>query len=113
MSAKYAVTQHLPMLATAKGYLRTTRFKLMFASANSQVRALKGLPSTNEPPPEPPTWMAIHEFESEDVDLAALKELTTTPWTEKIRDNRTKAIYSYYKLVSVFGEGDWFYDVEM
>jgi len=26
---------------------------------------LKGLPTTNEPAPEPPTWQAVHEFSAE------------------------------------------------
>ena len=38
------------------------RFKLLYARTNAQSRALKGLPTTDEPHPEPSTWLAMHEF---------------------------------------------------
>ncbi|KAL1797749.1 hypothetical protein ACET3X_004355 [Alternaria dauci] len=43
-------------------YIRTVRFKLLYARTNAQSRALKGLPTTDEPHPEPATWLAMHEF---------------------------------------------------
>ncbi|CAN9238468.1 hypothetical protein CC77DRAFT_702321 [Alternaria alternata] len=43
-------------------YIRSVRFKLLYARTNAQSRALKGLPTTDEPHPEPSTWLAMHEF---------------------------------------------------
>jgi len=50
------------MLSDAKNYIRTMYFKLIYARTNAQSRAFKGLPTTDEPPPEPSTWLAVHEF---------------------------------------------------
>ncbi|KAG9191061.1 hypothetical protein G6011_09149 [Alternaria panax] len=43
-------------------YIRTLRFRLLYARTNAQSRALKGLSTTDEPHPEPSTWLAMHEF---------------------------------------------------
>lgn len=50
-------------VSRGKGYLRTIRFRLLYARSNAQSRALKGLPTNDEPHPEPSTWLAVHEFE--------------------------------------------------
>ncbi|KAH7067422.1 hypothetical protein BKA63DRAFT_582293 [Paraphoma chrysanthemicola] len=46
-------------------YVRTLTFRLQYARTNAQSRALKGLPTTDEPCPEPSSWLALHEFEEE------------------------------------------------
>jgi hypothetical protein len=101
----------LPFLSKYEGYLRTTRFKLADARANPQSRALKGLSTTDEPAPTPPVWLALHEFEVDDVDMGKIKELTTSPWTTKIHQNRKEAKFNTYRLVAEFGEKDWFHGV--
>jgi hypothetical protein len=104
--------QHLDQLATAPGYVRTTRFKLVFSRSNAQSRALKGLSVTsNEPQPKPPTYLALHEFESEDIDLASLKTLTDTEWTKKIHDNAETALHPVYKIAKTHGKGEWFHKI--
>jgi hypothetical protein len=100
------------LIAKAKGYLRTTRFKLAYARNNAQSRALKGLPTTDEPAPEPPTWLALHEFEVDDINMGEIKDLTASPWTAKIHQNRKTGIFNVYRTIAVFGDGDWFYGQE-
>jgi hypothetical protein len=47
-------------------YQRSLRFRLLLARTNAQSRILKGLAAaTDEPAPEPPTWLQIHEFSAE------------------------------------------------
>ncbi|OAA57403.1 Dimeric alpha-beta barrel [Niveomyces insectorum RCEF 264] len=102
--------EHLDQLSKAPGYLRTTRFKLVFSRSNAQSRALKGLPVTsNEPVPNPPTWLALHEFATEDVDLGQLKDLTDTAWTRKIEQNSERRDYPIYKIAKTHGKGEWFH----
>lgn len=57
--------KQIDTLSQQDGYIRTLRFKLLFARTNAQSRALKGLPTTDEPYPEPSAWLAVHEFSEE------------------------------------------------
>ncbi|KAH8675716.1 hypothetical protein BX600DRAFT_507931 [Xylariales sp. PMI_506] len=109
---KWYREEHLGLLSKAAGYLRTTRYKLSYARTNAQSRVLKGLATESEAGPEPPTWLAIHEFEVEDVDLAALGPLTASPWTTKIHAERKLGIFRHYKLVNSFAGGEFFNGVE-
>jgi hypothetical protein len=45
-----------------KGYVRTLLFGLQYARTNAQSRKLKGLPTADEPSPEPSTHLAMYEF---------------------------------------------------
>lgn len=50
-------------LAKCAGYSRTSSFDLRYARTNAESRKLKGLPASDEPSPEPSTWLAMHEFD--------------------------------------------------
>ncbi|KAI4665556.1 uncharacterized protein J4E78_003018 [Alternaria triticimaculans] len=54
--------KQISTLETSPQYMRTLRFKLLYARTNAQSRVFKGLPTTDEPHPEPSTWIAMHEF---------------------------------------------------
>ncbi|KAK7923908.1 hypothetical protein PG985_005962 [Apiospora marii] len=95
--------EHLRLIATYEGYLRTTRYKLAFSAQ---------LPPSAEDEAKPPVWLALHEFETETVDLDKLRELTATEWTDKIHET-TKGIYVMYKLAKAFGTQDLFHGVEV
>lgn len=72
---------YLPALAKVPGYLRTTRYELKYARSNDQSRRFKGLSSTGAPPPKRPTWLAIHEFSTDEgvseADLAKVQGSAT------------------------------------
>lgn len=108
---KWYREEHLVLLSKATGYLRSTRFKLAFARTNAQSRALKGLPTTDEPPPTPPAWLTIHEFEVEAPDMLEMKRLTASPWTDRIYEGRKLGVFNTFKLLAEFGEKDWFQGV--
>ncbi|KAF2011497.1 hypothetical protein BU24DRAFT_323263, partial [Aaosphaeria arxii CBS 175.79] len=57
--------QQINTVSKTPNYVRTLRLKLLYARTNAQSRALKGLPTTDEPAPEPPTWQVVHEFSAE------------------------------------------------
>lgn len=105
--------QHLERLAKVEGYLRTTRFKLVYARSNAQSRALKGLPATDEPLPEPPTWLALHEFSTDKLDMARLKDATDSEWSERIYKNLKVADIPIYNIAKAHGKEDWFHGVEL
>jgi hypothetical protein len=108
--------QCCPSLQKHAGYLRTTRFKLAYSRNNQQSRALKGLSSaTDDAPPPPGTWLALHEFdcEPEQANVEELEQLTSGPWAEKINAGLERREISVFRLANEFGEKDWFYGVEV
>jgi hypothetical protein len=78
--------QQQDIISKLPGYQRTTFYKLLYARTNAQSRALKGLPTTDEAPPEPPTLQAIHEFDRV-VKLDEVKEVKETEQAKKILKN--------------------------
>ena len=98
--------QHIPAATSVKGYIRTILYHLQYARTNAQSRALKGLPTTDAPAPEPPTWLAMHEFE-EVISLPA--ELENTPNAEKVLGRAKKVEKNVYRLVKALGS-QWFHD---
>ncbi|KXJ97265.1 hypothetical protein Micbo1qcDRAFT_229974 [Microdochium bolleyi] len=89
--------EHLPQLAQAEGYLRSTRYKLVWGRNNETSRAFKGRESDNGAPApaakqQLPEWLALHEFETDEVDVAELRRLTGTEWTNKIFANSEQAM---------------------
>ncbi|KAF2489793.1 hypothetical protein BU16DRAFT_622403 [Lophium mytilinum] len=98
--------EQIKELSKAKGYMRSTRFKLLYARSNAQSRALKGLPTTDTPPPEPPTRMVLHEF-SEEPDSGIRDKLRTDKSNKIVADAKeTEAIL--YKLVVAHGRKNFF-----
>ncbi|KAJ4290561.1 hypothetical protein N0V90_010778 [Kalmusia sp. IMI 367209] len=58
--------QQAKTVSKLEKYQRSLRFRLLHARTNAQSRILKGLSAaTDEPAPEPPTWMQIHVFSAE------------------------------------------------
>ncbi|KAI2484708.1 hypothetical protein Ptr902_03648 [Pyrenophora tritici-repentis] len=72
--------QQTSILSQSPHFIRTLRYKLLYARTNAQSRALKGLPTTDEPHPEPCTWLAIHEFSRSPDRIRA--DLNSEPETE-------------------------------
>ncbi|ORY15278.1 hypothetical protein BCR34DRAFT_478161 [Clohesyomyces aquaticus] len=81
-------------------YLRTTRYRLLYARSNAQSRKLKGLPTTDEPAPEPPTWWAIHEFSAE--PSSAARDSVDAEPSEVLTKAKQKELH-VYKLEKAHG----------
>jgi hypothetical protein len=81
-----SLRQHLNIISKLPGYQRSTYYKLLYARTNAQSRALKGLPTTDAAPPEPPTLQVIHEFDRV-VKLDELKEMKETAKAKKILEH--------------------------
>lgn len=100
--------EQISQLAKTKGYIRTLRFHLQYARTNAQSRALKGLPRTDEPHPDPPIWLAIHEFQDapEDSVVTGLEQDTV----QALAKNDWGATHEVHlwKLETVHGEGKFF-----
>jgi len=103
------------MISKTPHYIRTLRFKLLYARANSLSRALKGLPTTDEPHSEPSTWLAIHEFATlpEETLLESVKSYAETILNELgIIEvwGKVESDMHVWKVDSVHGEGKFFDD---
>jgi hypothetical protein len=86
-------------------YLRTVRFRLQYARTNAQSRKLKGLPTTDEPAPEPPTWQAVHEFTAEPPQIVVDKVKGDSSTVLKAAKQNEVNVY---KLAKVHGGGKFF-----
>lgn len=69
--------QHLDMISMCRGYLRTTRYKLMADTPFNKRDAGKELPQ----------YLAIHEYETTDFPADQLKVVVGTQWSKKVIGN--------------------------
>lgn len=97
-------------IALVPGYIRSTRFKLLYYRTNAQSRALKGLPPRDADVAiqKPPTWLALHEF-TETLDEKALRETGETEWTKMIVARAKSIETPAYKHVKSYGDGKFFH----
>jgi hypothetical protein len=95
---------------TVPGFLRTTRYKLIYYRTNAQSRALKGLPARQADIAikAPPPFFAFHEFEIENVDIGALKKTTETDLAKKILGGDTIVEGGIWALKGSFGDKKFF-----
>ncbi|KAF2646384.1 hypothetical protein P280DRAFT_464617 [Massarina eburnea CBS 473.64] len=98
--------QQTATISKVQGYLHSRRFRLQYARTNAQSRVLKGLaPASNEPAPEPPTWMVVHSFYTE--PTSDVREIITKDRHEvlkRAKQNQTDA----YRLAKAQGKGRFF-----
>jgi hypothetical protein len=66
---------------------------------------LKGLPTTDEPAPEPPTWQAIHEF-SQVVDSSAIDAIKKAD--SAVLSNAKQVELAIYELRKAHGAKKFF-----
>ncbi|KAK5712557.1 hypothetical protein LTR17_017938 [Elasticomyces elasticus] len=100
-------SDHQAAVAKIPGYSRTTIYKLLHARTNAQSRALKGLPTTDEPAPEPPTCQAIHEFDSE-VAGDYLDTIRNVGSTADVLSGAKQVEVTCWKLAKAHGEKRFF-----
>ncbi|KAF2004342.1 hypothetical protein P154DRAFT_519542 [Amniculicola lignicola CBS 123094] len=97
--------QQTEILSREPSYIRTVNCRLLYARSNAQSRKLKGLPSTDEAPPEPPTWQAIHEFSAEP-SSKAVDGVKSDP--HEVLKNAKQAEVHMYELKRVHGARKFF-----
>jgi len=107
---KWYREEHLRLIAEVPGYIRSTRFKLAYYRTNAQSRVLKGLPPRDADLTiaVPPKWFAIHEFDREDVDNAALLKTAETEWAKKMLKGAETVEGGKWKLAGSFGNKKFF-----
>lgn len=58
----------------------------------------------------PPTWLAIHEFDSMDVDQNKIRATAETQWSKTIFANLKQMLTPSYAFAKGFGDGNFFHD---
>ena len=64
------------------------------------------MPTTDAPAPEPPTWLAMHEFEEV---IVLPSELESTPNAQKVLQGAKQVEKIVYRLAKALGTR-WFFD---
>lgn len=102
--------QQVETISKLTHYQRSLRFRLLLARTNAQSRILKGLASaTDEPAPEPPTWLQIHTFSEEPPsDVRATIEADAHEVFQKAKQKEAHA----YTLERAHGRKKFFEDGE-
>ncbi|KAG9239976.1 hypothetical protein BJ878DRAFT_529093 [Calycina marina] len=103
--------EHLDELAKVPGYLRSTRYNLQYYRTNAQSRALKGLPARAEDIAikTPPRFFAVHEFDTDDIDIKALMATVETDWSKRIMGNLAEPFEgNFWALKGSFGDKTFF-----
>lgn len=88
--------EHCRDLATVPLYRRTRRYALKYARQNRN-------PDDKNSLPEPPKYLAIHEFDAQppERELAATGE---TPWASKIMGSLAAAEVGVYEVLGMWGD---------
>ena len=104
-------SQHMPVVAKVPGFVRCTRFKLVYYRTNAQSRQLKGLPARAEDKviEVPPTYMNLFEFDTESPDMKALLATGETEWSRKIIEDAKNREVGIYRFVTGYGDRKFFH----
>jgi hypothetical protein len=94
--------EHIPLLRRIPGYRRTRRYKVLYATKlNEFNRAIV----------QPPTYLAIQEFELGEGDsfeggllMKHMREADDTEWARKISSNLSEIDSGFWKLKRAYGE---------
>ncbi|KAF2091205.1 hypothetical protein K490DRAFT_62526 [Saccharata proteae CBS 121410] len=94
--------QHLDMLSTVPGYHRSTRYQLTRPSPSPIVAA------ADDATHAVPDYLALHEFDSEDIDREKLGLVVGTEWSRRVIGGARAFVRDVWVLVEGRGEeGGW------
>ena len=65
--------------------------------------------TTDEEPPKPPKWLAIHEFSDEKVDLDQLYKCGASEWTDRVVGDCKVMNAPMFQLAKGHGDADFFH----
>lgn len=94
---KWYREEHCRDLAKCPGYRRTRRFKLTFGRQNR-------LPATEKKIAEPPKYLALHEFDVDELPAKELAATGETPWATKIMGGCVQTEVGIFKILKEFGD---------
>jgi hypothetical protein len=81
--------EHLPLIGECAGYRRSRRFKLVNATALDEFKRIE---------PQVPSYLAIHEFDGEELPMSELAKVDETEWSKKVVAGLESMEAGFYKL---------------
>jgi len=81
--------EHLPLIGECAGYRRSRRFKLVNATALDEFKRIE---------PKVPSYLAIHEFDGDELPMAELAKVDETEWSKKVVGELKLMEAGFYKL---------------
>jgi hypothetical protein len=85
---KWYKEEHYRALAGCTGYVRTRRYKLVYEGTVKN----------------PPTYLSLHEFESDSLPTAEMAKTGETPWAKKIMGSLAASEIYVFVLTGAFGD---------
>jgi hypothetical protein len=86
-------SEHVRLISKTPGYRRMIRYTIASRSV---------LSSFERSFPEPPTWLAVHEFDGTELPWKALQETDETEWAKKLIPGIKDVDFGVFKLSRVF-----------
>jgi hypothetical protein len=87
--------EHVSLISKCPGYRRTSRYKL---STRSVLSAFE----RSFPPG--PRWLAIHEFDGQEVPWKELADTDETEWAKKVIPGIEEIDFGCFRLKRVYGK---------
>jgi len=85
-SARYR-DEHLPVLARAPGFVRSRRYELVNGTTLNEFERKE---------PEVPKYLALHEFECEELPWKELGESAETEWAKRVMGGLVTSEVGWY-----------------
>jgi len=85
--------EHLPLIGECTGYRRSRRFKLVNATALDEFKRIE---------PRVPSYLAVHEFDGDELPMAELVKVDETKWSKKVVAELELMEAGFYKLKRMY-----------
>lgn len=90
--------EHLGVLASAPGYVRTRRYEVVSGTALDEFERSER---------DGPRFLALHEFVCEELPWKELRESAETEWAKRVMGGLEEAEVGWYVSKRVYEEKEW------
>ncbi|KAF2014638.1 hypothetical protein BU24DRAFT_493198 [Aaosphaeria arxii CBS 175.79] len=87
--------EHLAFFTRAPGYRRSRRYRVVDATALDGFERIR---------PEVPCYLALHEFDGEELPWGVLRESAETEWARRVMGGLVREEVGWYRLKRRYGE---------
>lgn len=90
--------EHLDVLANAPGYVRTRRYEVVSGTSLKEFQRSEG---------DGPKFLALHEFEGEDLPWKELGESAETEWARRVMGGLVASEIGWFRGKRGYAEEEW------
>lgn len=91
--------EHIAVLSRAPGFVRSRRYELVNGTTLNEFERLEGI--------EVPRFLALHEFEGEELPWKELAESAQTEWAKRIMGGLRREEVGWYVCKRTYDESEW------